>query len=80
MAGGEFFLEQSISGGLSSVERIHTGVVLKEQYSLVRISHAEALEKCREEGVIETNYYGSVSIPRLAALLREEVEGLGMEE
>lgn len=80
VAGGESFLEQSISEGLSSMERIHTGVVLKEQYSMVRISHAEAHEKCEEKGVIEIKYHGLISIPCLAALLRKEVEGLGMEE
>lgn len=78
VVGGESFLEQSISEGLSSLERIHSGAVLKELYPVVRISHAEAHEQWK--GVAEMKYYGFISIPYLAALLREEVEGLGMEE
>lgn len=80
VAGGTSVLEQSSSEGLYSVERIHTGAVLKERHSVVRISHAEAHEQCKEERVTEIKYHGLISIPHLAAPLREEVKGLGMEE
>lgn len=79
-AGGGSFLEESISEGLFSVERINTGAVLKEQYSVVTTSHAEAHEKCKEGGVTEVKCHGLISIPHLTAPLREKVEGLRMEE
>lgn len=80
VAGGGSFLEQSSSEGLYSVERIHTGGVLKERHSVVRISHAEAHEQCKEARMTEIKYHGLISIPHLAAPLRERVKGLGIEE
>lgn len=78
VAGGGSFLDQSISERFFSVGRIHTGAALKERYSVMKISHAQAHEKCK--GATEIKCYGLISIPHLAVPLREEVEGLGMEE